>query len=83
MLHMHFLLNSVPKYTDNYYIIGLLALKGVLVVERGSIPYIHLYMKCVHKYTGIYGGIGLRVLKGVLVVHREIFSISISVFISS
>ena len=53
LLHIH-LLNCVHKYRAIYDGIGLLVLKGAVVVE--GLIYIHVLMYCVHKYTDIYNG---------------------------
>ena len=72
LLHIHHLLNCVSKYTYIYDVIGSLALKGAVVVERGVYPYpsptsSKLFSQ-IHTY--IYDGIGFLVLKGVVVVER-------------
>ena len=70
--HLNLFLNSVHKYTDIYVGIELLALKGVMVLDRGATPYPFLYLSflnCVHKYTDVYDAVGmLGLVKGQFVL---------------
>ena len=53
---------------DIYDGTGLLALKGVVVVDGGLL---HIYLlTCVHKYTDIYRAIGFMIIKEVMVIER-------------
>ena len=70
LLHilLHLLLSSVHKYTNIYDGIVLFALKRVVVVDRGSIPYPFLWI--VFTNTGIDDGTVLLALKRVVVFER-------------
>ena len=72
-IHLNLLLHYFHKYTYIYNVIGLLALKEVVVFERGFLFHIHLLLNCVLKYLEIYDGIGMLVLKGAVMFEERCF----------
>ena len=52
-MHPYLLLNCVHKYKDIYSAIGLLALKGIVVGESGSTPYVSISMPILIVFTNV------------------------------